>query len=70
MLIYYFFLREIGKITLCMEKAFIVGKMEGNMKENINMIKNMGSVFIFGLIKEGMKGSGNMANNMEKDSIF
>jgi len=28
-----------GKIIICMEKVYIHGKMEENMKDNMNMIK-------------------------------
>jgi hypothetical protein len=53
-----------------MEKEYIHGRMEGSMKVNISMIKNMGLEFILGLIRDAMKGFGNMENSMERGSIF
>ncbi len=50
----------IGLIIICTEKVPIFGKMEENMKENINMIKNMGMVFIYGLMEECIKVNGHM----------
>jgi hypothetical protein len=47
-----------------MEKVFIHGKMEGNMKVNINMIKSMDMEFMHGQMVENMMDNGLM------ESIF
>lgn len=43
-----------GWTIICMVREFIHGKTEEDMKENINMIKNMVMVFIYGLMVEVM----------------
>jgi hypothetical protein len=53
-----------------MVKAFILGKMEEDMKENIIMIKNTDLVFIFGPMVENMRASGDTENNTGKENIF
>jgi len=53
-----------------MAKEFILGRMEDNTKENINMIRNMDSVSIHGMMAENMKECGNMENNMAKVNTF
>jgi hypothetical protein len=63
-------LMEIGKPITCMEKEFILGKMEGDMKENIIMTRNMDLVFILGPMGENMKVIGETVNNMEKVVIY
>lgn len=45
-----------------MEKVYLNGRMEENMKVNICMIKGMDLEFIFGAIIEDMKANGNMEN--------
>jgi hypothetical protein len=52
-----------------MEKAFILGKMAGVMKEIIKWIENMVSGYIFGLMGGNMKAIGLLGNNMEKANI-
>lgn len=37
---------EIEKKIKCMEKVFLVGEMEENMKVNTKMIKNMGKILL------------------------
>lgn len=41
-----------GWIIICMAEGYIHGRMVGNMKENINMIKNMDMEYIPGLMEE------------------
>ena len=41
-----------------MDEGFIHGQMEGNMMENIIMIKSMDLGFIFGRMGGSMKGIG------------
>ena len=41
-------MRVNGKIILCMEKVLIIEKMGENMKDYINLIKNMVLVFLLG----------------------
>ena len=61
-----------------MEEEFTLGRMAENMRENINLTKNMDSVSTFGknffkknlgILKEDMKGIGLMANSMEMENI-
>ncbi|EGR31532.1 hypothetical protein IMG5_107520 [Ichthyophthirius multifiliis] len=56
-------IRAIGLIIICMEKVYILGKMEENMKENIYMIKRMAMEFILGLMEEDMREIGRMESN-------
>lgn len=49
---------ENGWITICMAGEFILGRMEGNMKENILTIRNMDLEYILGQMEESMKGNG------------
>ena len=53
-----------------MEEEFILGKMEEDMKEIINMIKSMVMVHIIGLMVENMRDIGNMENSMEEENII
>jgi len=53
-----------------MARDCIFGKMGGNMKENIKMIKRMARGYTLGQMEENMKESGNMENNMEKENIY
>ena len=65
--IYVFFLllkRENGLIIICMEMEFIHGKMDGNMKDNISMIKNMVLEVMYGQMEGIILGIGHM------ESIF
>ena len=43
---------DSGSIITCMERVFILGKMEDVMKESINSTKNMAMVYIFGQMEE------------------
>ncbi len=49
---------------------FIHGVMAGNMKANINMIKNMDLVYIHGLMRENMKVNGVMESMCLIYSVF
>ena len=51
-------MKDTGKITICMEKEFIAGKMEENMMENIIWIRSMDMDLIDGQIEEYTKGCG------------
>ena len=75
---------EDGLIIICTGKVFILGKMEGNMKEIILMIKKMlylcffffiflkyrDSEYIVGLMAENMKENGKTENKAGKENIF
>jgi hypothetical protein len=47
-----------------MEKEYIHGKMEEDMREIINLIKSMGSEYINGLMVDNIRGYGDLASNM------
>ena len=57
-----------GNKIICMEKEFILGKMEENMKVNIIWIKSMDLEFINGLMAEFIKEIGKMVYSMEKEN--
>lgn len=59
-----------GKITQCMEKEYINGMMEENIKANIKMIRNMGKVYFIGQMEVNSKETGKMENKMELGFIF
>jgi len=61
---------ENGIIITCMAAEYIPGKMEGSMRDYINMTKNTDSVYILGLMEEDTRVIGLMENNMEKENIF
>jgi hypothetical protein len=63
-------LTESGKQITCMEKEFILGKMEEDMKGSTIMTRSTGLVFILGLMVENMKVTGEMVNKTEKGVIF
>lgn len=53
-----------------MDLVNINGKMEGNIKVNINLIKNMEQVNILGLMDEDIMGNGRIVKDMEKVRLF
>lgn len=53
-----------------MVEESIHGRMEENMMENINMIRNMVLEYIHGLTEEDMRDNGLMENNMVEVNIF
>lgn len=50
-----------------MEKVYINGKMEEDMKDNTNMIKNMDLVVINGRMVENILVIGEIVKDMEKE---
>ena len=50
-----------------MEKVYMNGKMEEDMKDNINMIKNMDLVVINGQMVENILVIGEIVKDMEKE---
>ena len=50
--------KETGKIIICMDKEFTLGKMAGDMKVNMRTIGNMGTVFILGMTGNSTKENG------------
>jgi hypothetical protein len=46
---------------------FLFGQMEGNMKENIEMIKKKDMENLNGMVEKNIKDIGKMESNMEKD---
>lgn len=59
-------MKDIGNKTKWMEKVNIHGKMEDDMKVNIDMIKNKDLEFIDGLMVGLIKVIGKMGSNMVK----
>lgn len=59
-----------GKLTICMVRVFILGKMEENTKVLMNQIKSMVMVYMFGQMVGDMKEIGLMENNMDKENIY
>lgn len=59
-----------GKITVCMEKANIIGKMVEDMKEIIIWIRNKEREFTIGLMAENMMVNGIMENSMDKANMY
>lgn len=57
-------IRVNGWIIIWRGMGCIRGLMEGSMKENIKMIRNMGMEFTLGLIQDSTKDGGTKANNM------
>jgi len=53
-----------------MEKVYIPGKMEGNMKVCIYLIRKVAMEFINGLMEENMKDNGIKENKMDMEPIF
>ena len=53
-----------------MDKVFIFGLMEGDMKAHMKMIRNMDLVYILGQMEENMKAIGQMESSMEVGSSF
>lgn len=62
-------LKGNGKIIICMEKVFTLGRMVENMKEIITWIKNMDLVYIDGQMEEYTRVHGLMGNSMAKEFI-
>ena len=50
-----------------MEKVYMNGKMEEDMKDNINTIKNMDLVVINGQMVENILVNGEIVKDMEKE---
>lgn len=59
------FMKEIGKITKCTERASSNGKTAENMWVNTSKILNKGMVNFIGWTEEYTKGSGAMENSTE-----
>ena len=53
-----------------MDRECILGRMEGNMKALMKMIRSMDLEFIYGQMVASMKGTGKMENSMEMASLF
>ena len=53
-----------------MEKESILGRMVGNMKENIDKIVRKGMVHTHGRMERNTKVNGKKENNMEKENIY
>jgi hypothetical protein len=62
-------LKENGLTIKCMEKGFLNGKMEENIKENTLKTKNRVMENSFGRTGGFTKETGKMVNNMDKDCI-
>ena len=72
----------LGKITICfyycyinlliqgMGMAFIRGRMEGNMRDSIIMIKKMDLESMCGPMAVVMKASGITGNSMELENLY
>ena len=58
-----------GTITRCTAMEFLNGQMEGNMKDNTKVIKNMVKVHFIGQMEESILEDGRMENSMEKAHI-
>jgi len=59
----------IGRTIICMDRAFTVGKMEGDTKEAMLRIKSMVLGYITGMMAEDMKVIGLTGDNTGKGSI-
>jgi hypothetical protein len=57
-----------GKPTTCMEEECMCGKMEGNMKVTISMIRSMDMAFTHGQMDANTLETGKTANKMVKES--
>ena len=53
-----------------MEKVYLFGLMEENMKENINKIKKKDLVYSNGQMVESLEDNGKMVNKMEKENFI
>ena len=53
-----------------MERAFLLGLMEENMKENIKMIKNMDTDVFIGVMENNIKGIGKMGKKMGRGKFI
>ena len=49
-----------------MEKVYLLGLMEENMKGNIKTIKKKGLVYLNGQMAKNIEDNGKMVNKMEK----
>ncbi len=49
-----------------MEKVYLLGQMDVNMKDNMLMIRNKALVFFYSKMEDVMKDNGEMANSMVK----
>ena len=53
-----------------MEKVYLFGLMEENMKENIKMIKKKDLEYLNGQMVESLEDYGKMVNKMEKEKYI
>ena len=58
-----------GKKETCMDKEYLAGLMEEDMKVNTCKIKSMGSVYILGKMEGSMLDSGKMVSSTDKEFI-
>ena len=63
-------MQETGVRIKCMGRAFLVGWMEGDMKVNMKMIKNMVRESLSGQMGVNMMDSGKLENKMELAGIM
>lgn len=62
-------MKVFGKITKCMEKAFLHGWMEEGMKVNIPLIKSKAVGYLPGQTGDHTMASGKTVNNKAKEFI-
>ena len=60
----------IGLITKCMVPESILGKMEEDIKDNTNLIRNMDLVNIHGLTEDNMLENGLIASAMVREKSY
>jgi len=60
------YMMVIGMIIVCMVKEYINGLMVKDMKENMNLIRNVDMVYIIIWMEEGFLDNGWMVFNREK----
>jgi hypothetical protein len=58
-----------GKKEICMDKEYLAGLMEEDMKVNICLIRNMGLEYILGKTEGSMLDSGKMVSSTDKEFI-
>jgi hypothetical protein len=60
------YIRDGGRLTICMDRESLHGLMEGVTKESIKMIRSMGLGFIHGRTVDSMPDSGKTDTSMDR----
>ena len=63
-------IKVTGRMIRCMEKEYLRGETEEDMKETITRIRSMVLAHSYGLMEDAMKEAGRTISSMAKESMY